>query len=86
MTPWLLFSTVCIAIILALWIPSLRLKRALDAPFPDEPLRGRQPGGVLRRSDRNIFEKPRQMALNHAELFSVLKDYYRIDPGDWQEK
>jgi len=26
------------------------------------------------------------MALNHAELFSVLKDYYRIDPGDWQEK
>lgn len=33
-----------------------------------------------------FFEKPRQMALNHAELFNVLKDYYRIDPGDWQEK
>jgi len=33
-----------------------------------------------------FFEKPRQMALNHAELFSVLKDYYRVDPGDWQEK
>jgi Mlc titration factor MtfA (ptsG expression regulator) len=33
-----------------------------------------------------FFERPRQMAQNHAELFSVLKDYYRIDPGDWQEQ
>ena len=31
-----------------------------------------------------FFEKPRQMAKNHADLFKVLKDYYRIDPGDWQ--
>jgi len=30
------------------------------------------------------FEKPRRMAINHAELFTVLKDYCRIDPRDWQ--
>lgn len=31
-----------------------------------------------------FFEKPRQMAKHHAELFSVLQDYYRIDPGEWR--
>ena len=32
-----------------------------------------------------FFEKPRRMAENHAELFEILKSYYRIDPRDWQE-
>ena len=31
-----------------------------------------------------FFEKPRQMAKHHQELFEVLKSYYRIDPRDWQ--
>lgn len=31
-----------------------------------------------------FFEKPAQMAKHHAELFEVLKCYYRIDPRDWQ--
>ncbi len=31
-----------------------------------------------------FFEKPRQMEKHHAELFSVLQDYYRIDPGEWR--
>lgn len=31
-----------------------------------------------------FFEKPVQMAKHHAELFEVLKCYYRIDPGNWQ--
>jgi Mlc titration factor MtfA (ptsG expression regulator) len=31
-----------------------------------------------------FFEKPRQMARNHAELFDTLKSYYRIDPREWQ--
>jgi Mlc titration factor MtfA (ptsG expression regulator) len=31
-----------------------------------------------------FFEKPRQMAKNHSELFRVMRDYYRIDPRDWQ--
>ena len=31
-----------------------------------------------------FFEKPRQMAEHHAELFEVLRDYYRVDPRDWQ--
>jgi Mlc titration factor MtfA (ptsG expression regulator) len=31
-----------------------------------------------------FFEKPRQMAKHHIELFDVLKKYYRIDPRDWQ--
>ncbi len=31
-----------------------------------------------------FFEKPAQMASHHAELFEVLKCYYRIDPRDWQ--
>jgi len=30
-----------------------------------------------------FFEKPRQMAKHHAELFDVLVRYYRIDPRDW---
>jgi len=32
-----------------------------------------------------FFEKPRRMAKNHAELFEVLKSYYRIDPREWQD-
>ena len=32
-----------------------------------------------------FFEKPRRMAEHHAELFKVLRDYYRIDPREWQE-
>jgi Mlc titration factor MtfA (ptsG expression regulator) len=31
-----------------------------------------------------FFEKPKQMAKEHEELFEVLKSYYRIDPRDWQ--
>jgi hypothetical protein len=33
-----------------------------------------------------FFEKPRQMALHHAELFATLKEYYRTDPREWQDK
>jgi len=35
-------------------------------------------------STETFFEKPQQMARHHAELFEVLKCYYRIDPGEWQ--
>jgi len=31
-----------------------------------------------------FFEKPGHMAQHHQELFDVLKDYYRIDPRQWQ--
>lgn len=31
-----------------------------------------------------FFERPRQMAEHHPELFAVLKSYYRIDPSNWQ--
>lgn len=31
-----------------------------------------------------FFEKPRQMAKDHDELFNILKSYYRIDPREWQ--
>lgn len=31
-----------------------------------------------------FFEKPASMAKHHAELFEVLKCYYRIDPRDWR--
>lgn len=30
-----------------------------------------------------FFEKPRQMAKDHDELFNTLKSYYRIDPREW---
>ncbi len=30
-----------------------------------------------------FFEKPKQMAKHHQELFEVLKSYYRIDPREW---
>lgn len=32
-----------------------------------------------------FFEKPRRMAEHHRELFEILKNYYRIDPRDWQK-
>lgn len=32
-----------------------------------------------------FFEKPRQMAEHHAELFETLRDYYRVDPREWQQ-
>jgi Mlc titration factor MtfA (ptsG expression regulator) len=35
-------------------------------------------------STETFFEKPDQMARHHAELFEVLKCYYRIDPREWQ--
>ncbi len=37
-------------------------------------------------STETFFEKPEQMAKYHAELFEVLKCYYRIDPRDWQAR
>jgi Mlc titration factor MtfA (ptsG expression regulator) len=30
-----------------------------------------------------FFEKPTQMSDNHAELFEVMKCYYRVDPREW---
>ena len=33
-----------------------------------------------------FFEKPRQMAREHRELFQTLKSYYRIDPREWQSE
>lgn len=35
-------------------------------------------------STETFFEKPAQMAENHAELFEVLKCYYQVDPRDWR--
>lgn len=31
-----------------------------------------------------FFEKPRQMAKHHSELFETLLAYYRVDPREWQ--
>jgi Mlc titration factor MtfA (ptsG expression regulator) len=33
-----------------------------------------------------FFERPGAMARHHAELFAVLRDYYRVDPRDWREE
>jgi len=30
-----------------------------------------------------FFEKPRQMQKRHPELYEELKDYYKLDPGEW---
>lgn len=30
-----------------------------------------------------FFEKPRQMARHHSELFETLRGYYRVDPREW---
>ena len=30
-----------------------------------------------------FFEKPRQLLREHPALFAELKNYYRVDPGDW---
>ena len=34
-------------------------------------------------STETFFEKPAKMAKHHAELFEVLKSYYRVDPREW---
>jgi Mlc titration factor MtfA (ptsG expression regulator) len=31
-----------------------------------------------------FFEKPRQMAKHHPELFEALRSYYRVDPRQWR--
>ena len=36
MNPWILLLLVVVGIVLALWFPRYRLKRALAAPFPGE--------------------------------------------------
>jgi Mlc titration factor MtfA (ptsG expression regulator) len=33
-----------------------------------------------------FFEKPRQMAKHHAELFAALQDFYRVDPREWRAR
>ncbi|MBN2162076.1 MAG: zinc-dependent peptidase [Pontiellaceae bacterium] len=32
-----------------------------------------------------FFEKPHQLKSRHPELYAELQDYYRLDPGNWQE-
>ena len=31
-----------------------------------------------------FFERPKEMAAYHQELYQQLKDYYKLDPGKWQ--
>ncbi|MDP1932739.1 MAG: zinc-dependent peptidase [Gammaproteobacteria bacterium] len=33
-----------------------------------------------------FYERPHEMAHEHAELFEELKAYYRVDPREWQHK
>lgn len=33
-----------------------------------------------------FFEQPRELANEHAELFSLLKRYYHVDPTIWQRR
>ena len=30
-----------------------------------------------------FFEKPRELAAGHAELYRVLSEFYRVDPLSW---
>lgn len=30
-----------------------------------------------------FFERPREMAAHHEELYKLLKEYYKLDPGNW---
>jgi len=32
-----------------------------------------------------FFERPKEMAAYHQELYQQLKDYYKLDPGEWQQ-
>lgn len=70
---------------------------ALSEEFAElqmDTLRGRQslidhygatnPAEFFAVSTETFFEKPRQMAKHHAELFQVMQRYYRIDPRTWQ--
>ncbi len=37
-------------------------------------------------ASETFFEKPRQLKLEHAELFDLLTRYFRIDPINWQRQ
>ena len=37
-------------------------------------------------ASESFFEKPRELARNHQELFGLLRNYYRVDPVNWQRK
>jgi Mlc titration factor MtfA (ptsG expression regulator) len=39
MVPWLIISTAVVGIVLFLWVPRMRLKRAIGAPFPEDWVR-----------------------------------------------
>ena len=32
-----------------------------------------------------FFERPKEMAAYHQELYQQLKNYYKLDPGQWQQ-
>ncbi len=61
----------------------------------DDSRRGRQtlldhygatnPAEFFAVATETFFEKPRQMAKYHVELFETLKAYYRVDPREWRE-
>lgn len=66
MNPWIFLALVVAAIVIALWIPRFRLRRALAAPFPGEWV------GIL---DRNIGVYPSLPKPLRIQLRRLIKQF-----------
>jgi Mlc titration factor MtfA (ptsG expression regulator) len=64
------------------------------AELQDEVMHGRQslldhygatnPAEFFAVATETFFERPHAMAVHHQELYAVLREYYRLDPCEWQ--
>ena len=43
----------------------------------------KNPAEFFAVATETFFERPREMAAHHQELFQELKEFYRLDPGQW---
>ena len=48
-------------------------------------LQRNQPRRVLRRRNRTFFERPRHRKREEPDLYEVLKDFYLVDPAEWEQ-
>lgn len=64
-----------------------RLQAALASPFPEATLFGAyastEPAEFFAVASEVFFERPREMAALHPEMYGELRDLYRVDPATW---
>lgn len=61
------------------------VRERLEAGKPSllDPYGATQPAEFFAVATETFFEKPRQLARKHPELFAELQGFYGVDPRDW---